>query len=101
MRNHGFLRDQSGWALSPVFDINPDPDSNKQRVTGINYVTDPALCQQELNSAGAYFGITDKDSASIWSDIREAVSAWREVARSNGISESEQHRFAEVLEAYL
>ena len=36
LRNHGFLRDgRAGWRLSPVFDINPNPDVGTQRVTGI------------------------------------------------------------------
>lgn len=40
LRNHGFLATSGGqWRLSPVFDINPDPDSTA-RVTGIAGVTD-------------------------------------------------------------
>ncbi|MDO8733034.1 MAG: HipA domain-containing protein [Actinomycetota bacterium] len=81
MRNHGFLREPSGWLLSPIFDINPDPDSNKQRVTGINYITEPTQCQDALNSASEYFGITNEDAASIWSEIREALSECRTVER--------------------
>ena len=26
LRNHGFLADRGSWALSPVFDVNPQPD---------------------------------------------------------------------------
>jgi len=35
LRNHGFLRSPSGWALSPVFDINPTPERHAIRATSI------------------------------------------------------------------
>lgn len=28
LRNHGFLRSNGGWALSPVFDVNPTPGAD-------------------------------------------------------------------------
>ena len=35
LRNHGFLRGRAGWTLSPVFDVNPNPDTAKEREVGI------------------------------------------------------------------
>ncbi len=28
LRNHGFILDESGWRLSPAYDINPSSDGN-------------------------------------------------------------------------
>jgi serine/threonine-protein kinase HipA len=33
LRNHGFLYEKGGWHLSPLFDINPNPDKNALRQT--------------------------------------------------------------------
>lgn len=30
LRNHGLLRVPSGWTLSPVFDVNPEPDLGRR-----------------------------------------------------------------------
>ena len=35
LRNHGFVREPGGWRLSPLFDVNPDPDRGRSRVTSI------------------------------------------------------------------
>lgn len=35
LRNHGFLADRGSWELSPVFDVNPNPDVTKARATSI------------------------------------------------------------------
>lgn len=32
LRNHGLLRVRSGWALSPAFDLNPDPERGRAAV---------------------------------------------------------------------
>ncbi|PIE28219.1 MAG: phosphatidylinositol kinase, partial [Micrococcales bacterium] len=32
LRNHGFLRAPGGWRLSPVFDVNPNPELGHPRV---------------------------------------------------------------------
>lgn len=35
LRNHGFLADRGSWTLSPVFDVNPNPDLWRSRSTSI------------------------------------------------------------------
>jgi serine/threonine-protein kinase HipA len=35
LRNHGFLRAPSGWALSPIFDVNPTLEPTASRATSI------------------------------------------------------------------
>ena len=35
LRNHGFLADRGFWRLSPVFDVNPNPDPSRPRATSI------------------------------------------------------------------
>jgi serine/threonine-protein kinase HipA len=35
LRNHGFLHGKAGWHLSPIFDVNPNPEKNVARATSI------------------------------------------------------------------
>jgi serine/threonine-protein kinase HipA len=40
LRNHGFLREKSGWHLSPLFDVNPNPNRSTHRQTALGGATD-------------------------------------------------------------
>jgi serine/threonine-protein kinase HipA len=35
LRNHGFIFRDGGWRLSPLFDVNPNPDAHAARTTSI------------------------------------------------------------------
>jgi len=48
LRNHGFLYEKGGWHLSPLFDINPNPDRNEARQTALGGHTDSAGSLQVL-----------------------------------------------------
>src|SRR5690606_26824438 len=54
LRNHGFIRSDAGWQLSPAFDINPEPVAAVERQTAINGV------YVEMNGA-----VAPRDSASL------------------------------------
>jgi serine/threonine-protein kinase HipA len=34
LRNHGFLREDGGWVLSPAYDLNPVPADVRPRILG-------------------------------------------------------------------
>jgi len=96
LRNHGFLRAPGGWRLSPVFDINPNPELAVSRSTSINGAT---LRQDELSgltSAAPWFGLSKAGAAALLSDILAVTARWAEVAAGNGISDGELARFAPV-----
>ncbi len=98
LRNHGFVRQGAGWTLSPVFDVNPNPDAAASRVTSISYAASRGDATMAVANAARYFGLTSDRAAAIWAEIRAVVSGWRQTARSNGIAESEMRRFAPVLD---
>lgn len=97
-RNHGFLRRQGGWRFSPLFDVNPNPDLAKQRVTGIGGATARADEIEALMSYAAEFGLDEKTAATVLREVSDATREWRRFASSNGISESEQKRFEGAFE---
>ena len=62
LRNHGFLLTSKGWRLSPMFDVNPNPDGGEH-----------ALDMGDLFEDAAYYRLTRKEAAAHYSEMRAAV----------------------------
>ncbi|HSV35753.1 MAG TPA: type II toxin-antitoxin system HipA family toxin [Ramlibacter sp.] len=79
LRNHGFIREPSGWRLSPAFDMNPNPDKDVHALTWDGASGAPDL--QVLRSAAAFFRITDSGEAQrILDEVNAVVRGWRQRA---------------------
>jgi len=92
LRNHGFILTKHGWILSPAFDINP---SIEKEGLELNIDTDNNALDFDLaKSVGEYFQLTDSAMETIISDVKAAVSCWKEVAQEIGISRAEQEIMA-------
>jgi len=90
LRNHGLLRDGSGWRLSPIFDVNPNPDYAAIRVTSVFGETkkEPALSALQAN-AGA-FDLSSNEADKIVSEVIIALDAIKKYAAQAGIKNTEQ-----------
>lgn len=89
LRNHGFLRiDNSGWRLSPVYDVNPNPDNTEMLSTAISKDINGATLENAL-SVIDYFGLSEEDANKIIEKEKSAVSRWKEVAKRIGLSSKE------------
>ncbi len=88
LRNHGFLLTDSGWVLSPIYDVNPFPDGTglTLNISEDDNALDPGLA---LSVAG-YFRLKEKEATAIVEQIKSAVSNWRKIAQDIGISKQEQ-----------
>jgi serine/threonine-protein kinase HipA len=95
LRNHGFLLDpDSGWRLSPAYDMNPVPDS-----TGLSLnidESDNALDLGLARSVAPYFRIKDPEAQLIVARVADAVRRWPDVASALGISRAEQREHADA-----
>ncbi len=93
-RNHGFLRIDGAWRLSPVFDVNPSRGSSV-RSRRINADDDPQDrdIQHLLESARA-FHLTDAAAGEIISRIADEVDRWPEVADELLIPEGQRQLMA-------
>ena len=100
MRNHGFLHTRGGWTLSPVFDINPNPDPSAERVTSVGGATAPNACLEALFQMASAFDINEADARQLWRDLVAVISRWREFAATRGIRPPEQDEFAGVLDRW-
>lgn len=94
LRNHGFIRGQEGWNLSPAFDINPNPARAAHAISldGSSYFPD---VKTVLETAELY-GLKRHNASAILDDMAAAVSTWRDEAKKLGISRQEVQLMAPV-----
>jgi len=88
LRNHGFLLTDTGWILSPAYDMNPDPDGNglKLNISENDNSQDFDLAL----SVAPYFRLTPARSEKLLKKIKSEVSKWPLLAKKLKISKSEQ-----------
>lgn len=93
LRNHGFLRLDGGWRLSPAYDLNPTPTDVRRRVHALAIDETDATASLDLAlSVAPRFGLKLDDARSIVREVGAAVSGWRAAATRMGIRRSEQER---------
>jgi serine/threonine-protein kinase HipA len=97
LRNHGFLREGSGWRLSPVFDVNPNPNHAAVRVTGIygERAREQALAALLANAED--FDLSFGQAKHITSEVSAVVASFQTYANTVGIPLAEQTRFRTVI----
>lgn len=96
LRNHGLVRTDAGWELSPAFDINPEPDLAVERQTAIVGAT---AAEDEASALPEFGRLCHLPAEAIRSTIAEVVSVvegWPELAASTGVPVGEQSDFAHV-----
>ncbi|WP_166969859.1 type II toxin-antitoxin system HipA family toxin [Brevibacterium atlanticum] len=89
LRNHGFLRSDAGWELSPAFDINPEPDLAVERQTAINGVTEAEHEAEALLEFAPLCHLTISEARTILSEVTEAVSRWEDRANALAVPSRE------------
>lgn len=98
LRNHGFLRAPGGWRVAPVFDVNPEPDPGRTRVTSIAGAIAIDHEPEGLLLLAEQCRLKPDRARAVIREAIAAVGQWRNVAAQNGISAAEQSRFADVLD---
>ncbi|MCQ9388614.1 type II toxin-antitoxin system HipA family toxin [Brevibacterium sp. 50QC2O2] len=101
LRNHGFLASGNSWTLSPVFDVNPNPDPSRQRSTSIMGADS---FPEEVDGLLALAEECDLGIEQARQQIRQvtsALSSWRELALRHGISQRELSLMEKSLEPRL
>ncbi|UAB84186.1 HipA domain-containing protein [Zunongwangia sp. SCSIO 43204] len=87
LRNHGFLLTDSGWILSPAYDINPTPNGTGLKLNISE--NDNALELDLVREVAPYFRLDEKESTKILSHIQQNVSQWEQLAIDLGIPRNE------------
>jgi len=89
LRNHGFLADRGSWTMSPVFDVNPNPDPQRTRSTTIMGADAPADEAEALLALAEECSLSPAQARERIARVAGAVTGWRDAARRNGVREQE------------
>lgn len=101
LRNHGFVRQRGGWSLSPLFDVNPNPDLGRRRVTSVLGAADAADEAETLFDFAAVCRLSPDQASEVIARVAAAVGWWRTAATRNGIAPSELSLFGDAIETQL
>jgi len=101
LRNHGLLRNGSGWRLSPAFDINPNPDKATTRVTSIfgEPEKEPAFVALRANASS--FDLTLEEANKIISEVSTATKSLEKYAKNAGIDNAERKAMLQAIETTI
>jgi serine/threonine-protein kinase HipA len=100
LRNHGFIyAGQSGWRLSPAYDLNPVPIDIGPRVLSTSINLDDSTASLDLAlEVAEYFELAAKDASRMAKEVGNAVSSWRTVAKNCGLTNAEIERMASAFD---
>ena len=90
-RNHGFILEEKGWVLSPMYDVNPDIYGE---FLSLNVDEDNSAIDFDLAiEAAPYYEISTEQAKKNVTAIRKTVADnWRSLAGKYGISRGEIER---------
>ena len=89
--NHGFLYAGNGnWQMSPVFDINPFPDTKRELRTAISRKAGNESTLNACLSEVRAFDLSSGDATEIIDEMKAVVSRWKTIAMSPSIGMTER-----------
>ena len=99
-RNHGFLRQDGGWRLAPMFDVNASTSVGVVHSRPLSDRDDPRHRDlgNLLATAGAY-RLTRAEAARIVRVAAAHVQSWETVSMELGLPDGEQRRMARAFDA--
>jgi serine/threonine-protein kinase HipA len=97
LRNHGFIRETTGWRLAPAFDVNPNPHRDHHTLTIDGNSSHPDL-EAAMATADLY-RLNKSKAKALRAEIEHAVRSWQKIAQSLGLPRSEIARMAQVIQA--
>lgn len=95
LRNHGFLRREAGWQLSPAFDVNPNPYREAFATT---FNEDDTGSLAPLIDNAERFRLDADAVAATLTRVVAAVSEWEKVASQQGLSSAAIAQMAPAFE---
>lgn len=91
LRNHGFLLDNDGWRLSPMYDVNPNiyGDYLSLNIDNVSSLADFDLAI----SAAPYYDVNNETAKALVSDLKLIIrDNWEKLAKKYGIHQNEIER---------
>lgn len=91
LRNHGFLRGDEGWRLSPAYDLTPTATPLAKRHHALAFIghdTRPSL--DTALHLGQYFGLGNATMQTIVKQVTDAIATWQTLATDYHIGRAER-----------
>ena len=89
LRNHGFLHERGdSWALSPAFDLNPNPELGPKALSTAIDFSDTRASIDTLMDVAEYFRLNAADAVGALTQVAGAVGRWRAVAATHGLQQA-------------
>ena len=100
LKNHGLLHVANGlWALSPAFDINPQPHRHRHLETGISELSGNEASIEAALEASPFFEIGRDAARTMLGDTVRAIDGrWRIECRKAGMSARETRSYTPAFE---
>jgi serine/threonine-protein kinase HipA len=92
LRNHGFIYHNSGWLLSPAFDINPVTPANGLHLNISD--NDNSLNYELAMEVIDFFRLSEESAVQIKREILASVCNWEAVAMKVGLGRAERQVMA-------
>lgn len=96
LRNHGFIRDVTGWRLSPAYDMNPNPNKTSHALTLDGYIAEPNL--KAAVSCADMYRLTAARANELVEEIHGVIKEWRDEAKRQDLSRLEIQRMETVIQ---
>jgi serine/threonine-protein kinase HipA len=97
MRNHGFIREHSGWRLSPAFDMNPNVAKSMHALAIDAFDADPNIAV--AMETAEFYRLTQGQAQQILAEVQAVIKDWRAVAAAQGLSLADITRMESVIQA--
>ena len=100
LRNHGLLHVGGGlWALSPAFDISPQPERTRHLETGISELSGHEASIEAALEAAPFFDVDRDEACTMLGNMVGVIDGrWRQRCREAGLSAAETRRYAPAFE---
>jgi serine/threonine-protein kinase HipA len=97
LRNHGFIREPSGWRLSDAFDMNPNTTKAEHALTLDGVSAEPNIATA-LDTAALY-RLDGARATGVVNEVHAAVATWKDQAARQGLPASELQRMEAAINA--
>jgi serine/threonine-protein kinase HipA len=97
LRNHGFIREPSGWRLSRAFDVNPSLAKAEHALTLDGRNATPSV--EAAMATAELYRLTATQAQAVLAQVHKALADWRSEAERNSLARSEVQRMETVIQA--
>lgn len=87
LRNHGFIRNDQGWFLSPAYDLNPNTEKLTHALNLNFNSNEPTIDTLFDHDSIAFLRLSWDRASEIAKEIHHNLQNWRIVAKRMGISD--------------